>query len=93
MIGSDERRLKEESFLLRPNGQCLCERPLSSSSRVVRCPYMELERDLLVTLVVGCNLFAEALFESSASLSEVGFLAVALAAWDLVDDAVLRGES
>ena len=54
---------------------------------------MEHERALLVTLVVGCNVFTEAFFESSASLSEVGLLAALLAAWDLVDDAILRGVS
>ena len=52
---------------------------------------MEHEGALLVALVVGCNVFAEAFLESSASLSEVGFLAALLAAWDLVDDAILRG--
>ena len=54
---------------------------------------VEYEGALLVTLVVGCNVFTEAFFESSASLSEVGFLTALLAAWDLVDDAVLRGVS
>ena len=54
---------------------------------------MEYERALLVTLVVGCNVFTEAFFESSASLSEVGLLAALLAAWDLVDDAILRSVS
>ena len=52
---------------------------------------MEYKRALLVTLVVGCNVLTEAFFESSASLSEVGFLAAVLAVRDLVDDAVLRG--
>ena len=54
---------------------------------------MEYKRALLVTLVVGCNVLTEAFFESSASLSEVGLLAAVLAAWDLVDDAILRGVS
>ena len=56
---------------------------LLPAGRVVRCVSMEYEGALLVTLVVGCNVFTEAFFESSASLSEVGFLAAVHAAWIL----------
>ena len=61
--------------------------------RVVCCVSIEHERALLVTLVVGCNVFTESFLESFASLSELGLLAAVLAAWDLVDEAVLRGVS